>query len=114
MSVFIYEVDAFEKMAKVEGRMWVDQETQRLEQRVGLGYKPGGTFIEALRQFAIYEMDRAAHREDESDWDNAVIYGAGGYHRYVVRMNGEIQFSQHHCCLEDKLTLAIETGFTVY
>lgn len=113
MAVFIYQPDALALMAKMEGEEWLAKqkrstgspydfplwlEAWNLKQAEGPEY--------ADEPLASFVVDRFAGAIEP------VIYGKGGYHRYVVRANGEVQFSSFHAIAERR-PQAQALGFTL-
>lgn len=53
---------------------------------------------------------------DLSDSLGGTIYGAGGYHRYIVRVSGEVCFSKFHAAWpkDENIAKAEEHGFDLW
>jgi len=114
MPVYIYEPDAFEKMVKVEGEDWKrhvkDFGTCSFQAFLDLWnskYKhiQGGKYSkEVFKEINLRQPD-----------GQVSIYGAGGWHRYIVRGNGEICFMEIMCeCKEmNCVKKAKQQGFTI-
>lgn len=113
MAVFIYQPDALELMAKLEGQEWLDK--QRRETTSPYAFP---LWLEAWNIKASMGPECAEERLADFVADRfpnaieAVIYGKGGYHRYVVRSTGEVMFSAMHAVAERR-PLAQELGFTL-
>lgn len=115
MSVFIYQPDALELMGLVEGEEWLQQ--QKLKTACPYSFP---IWLEAWN----LKMAAGLDKDDDSPLADfisdrfelsisPVIYGKGGFHRYVVQPNGEILFSKFHS-VERRIPAAIAAGFTVY
>lgn len=75
MSVFVTDLDAFEKILSLEGQHWLREGAE-------------SSFKSVLRSW----QDR-----DEDGWfDDSVIYGSSGMRRYIVDANGEVFYSVSH------------------
>lgn len=104
----ISDADLFERMTRIEGARWAAQQRAQPEAPYGL-----------LRKLALWEAFQLSEERQhpEASWadllessDERVVYGEGGYHRYVVRDNGDVCFSQMHA-REPARQLAQELGF---
>lgn len=115
MAVFIYQPDALALMATMEGEEWLAKQKQA--QNAGSPY----CFPLWLEAWQL-KSEMGAEYEDEplasfvfdrfSGAVEPVIYGKGGYHRYIVRANGEVQFSSFHAIAERR-PQAQALGFTL-
>lgn len=86
MAVYIYQPDALDKLAAVEGAAWAQEQQARQ-------HNPHG-FYAFLKEWLWLqaELDPDEVWEDNL-WPNngdGAIYGKEGYSRYVVRGDGEI------------------------
>jgi hypothetical protein len=117
MSVFIDDPKLLDKLEELEGPRW------RSLQSLG--------FQEALDDHSIPEtMQVATLRDVASTWKTllreedemppemehevvAVLYGAGGYHRYQLRLNGEVVFLRSFAANVEKHAKAQELGFSL-
>lgn len=100
MSVSVYDRTVFSKLAAVEGDRWVREQMKLLQDATAADQPmPENSFVGALVTFA--------------EAGNAVIYGDGGWNRYVIHHDGEIVFSKFHCPSDERARLATEVGFRV-
>jgi hypothetical protein len=114
MAVFIYQQDALELLAEMEGEAWL------AEQHINTAssyHFPIWREAWDLKVAAGHEKDDGAHLEDYiSDRFelsiSPIIYGKGGFHRYLVRPNGEILFSRMHS-IARRVPQAQAVGFTL-
>jgi hypothetical protein len=97
MPVYIYQPEVLARMAALEGAEWL---AEQLRSRASAYHFP--IWLEAW-QLKVAEGHAAEdYPLDEYIADRfpgavePVIYGNGGYHRYIVRPNGELLFSRMH------------------
>lgn len=107
MPVFIYEKDALQKMAEVEGREWLEQQEE-------FGMCSFGAF---LNEWNKKFRDRPDLREEGKDLgmsveSNGAIYGSWGFNRYLVYYSGEIVFLR---CMshDEEIKKAEKAGFRI-
>jgi hypothetical protein len=104
----------------LEGKRFFDNEIRRLSDYSLLG---AIVWINKVRIEALIAINNQLEKEPNLDWGQAyssylknigyfVIYGASGYHRYIVYPNGNIEFSSFHASPE-KTNLARELGFGI-
>ncbi len=115
--VFIYDTDALDKLAELEGQRWL-QDDQRMWQK----YRSGNT-AHAF-QFAWWETHKPGvlGPQDLPFWKDyfagdmgielGIIYGDGGYARFAVRDDGEIVLEASSTRAE-KVERAEQLGFRV-
>lgn len=97
----IFDSNCYAKIAEVEGPGFVKQEANHLGQVAELGYSLSrNSFTGAVVNYAKEQTTQ-------------VIYGVGGWHRYVLREDGEVTFSKYHCPSEEICARAREVGFSV-
>jgi hypothetical protein len=107
MAVYIFDKDALDKMALVEGMTWKEQEESNPDQNCSFQ-----AFLSAWnRDFAgKEELIREGSSLNCFISVNAsgAIYGKEGYNRYAVRVDGRIFFMRDMSIKEDieKATLA--------
>jgi hypothetical protein len=109
MGVFIFQPDALDKMAEVEGQRWKDLQIQ-------MGERDCCFFLwlaayKLSEQEKWHEIDVATH-EILKKGHESTIYGAGGWTRYRVQSDGEIIFLQYFATTETS-EKAAKIGFTV-
>ena len=112
MAIFIYDDDAAEKMAVLEGFAWLEEQRTKLNSpfHLGLWKKAWSLKCRAGMQNTDKPLNEFIQRP--SEMTSPIIYGNGGFHRYVVEHNGEIQFSQMHATAK-KIEFAKNLGFTL-
>jgi len=66
----------------------------------------GCSIMSARKQFAELEY------ESESGLTHIVVYGSGGGHRFYVRSNGEVKFSNGHIGMT-RVQDVLDLGFTI-
>src|SRR5271166_3215965 len=115
--VYIYDTDALDKLAELEGQRWL-QDDQRMWQK----YRSGNT-AHAF-QFAWWETHKPGvlGPQDLPFWKDyfagdmgielGIIYGDGGYARFAVRDDGEIVLEGSSTRAE-KIERAEQLGFRV-
>jgi hypothetical protein len=113
MPVYIYEEDAFERMAAVEqDERWIEMQNdgrfgdcsfQAFHDEWVRNYEP--------RQESMSLVQRRAGLSVNG---TGAIYGAGGYNRYTVRLDGEIMFLRMLARSEKCVARAEEQGFRVF
>lgn len=120
MAVFIFEKDALDKMALVEGERWTKHQSDTSL----------ATFV-AFREAWYYWFESAkanAKVFQESDMqhaclvdqgivdqhNNGAIYGDGGWTRYTVRLSGEILFIKDFSPSAEIAQKAKEAGFNLF
>ena len=114
MAVFIYQENSLALMAQLEGPEWLAQQSRQTESPYAFPL-----WLEAwqLKVAAGHAEDDLARLEDYV-FDRfqlsvqAVIYGKGGFHRYIVRPNGEILFAASSA-IAAKRPEAQALGFTL-
>lgn len=96
MSVYIYQPDALDRMALVEGTSWKEHQNGDPD-----GPYSFNGFLTFWREWANYAQSEGIDIADDvfslEVENNTAIYGAGGWHRYAVRSDGEIIFLAHFC-----------------
>lgn len=113
MPVYIFEKDAFEKMAVVErDDRWIEMQN---DGRFG-NYSFQAFHDEWVRNYKARQesMSPVQKRSGLSVKDSGSIYGASGYNRYTVRLDGEIMFHRMMARSDDDLRRAEEQGFTLF
>ena len=123
MSVYIYQEDAKDRIAKVEGADWLIHQERFGHTRNGFDsvleewQKINVMMTADLASFAARKcMDPKDARDMESlkrETLSDTIYGAGGWNRYIVRYDGEIIFSRYHSTagrIEDAKNAGFTTG----
>lgn len=109
MPVFIYELNALDRMAAVEGGAW--RVTQDRDQKSPYGFF---AYLEAWGR----KLDAGADAADDALMEflaapgDGAIYGNGGYARYAVSNAGEIVLLAWST-LPEKKEIARAQGFTV-
>src|SRR4030065_337434 len=104
MPVFIYTQDALKKLYQMEGPRWLEAEHNHHLQVVELNYNLSPeSFLGAMMKFI----------EEREYFPGCVMYGLGGWNRYIVQSDGNMVFSKHHSNTEaqDK---ARSLGFDVW
>jgi len=114
VGVFIYDLDALDKLAAMEGQDWLKDDRRMWER-----YRSGNTahaFVTAWKftrhlspEDSIYWKDYFA---GETGVELGVIYGNGGYARYAVSSEGEIRLDPGSTRPE-KVARALGLGFRV-
>lgn len=113
MSVFIYHIDALDKLEAVEGESWRYREggQRRFDQLKEAWIR----FRDMMTEYGedIKESDEAMLTDEHGNSIQEILYGAAGYSRYLLMGNGEL-------CLwasstrKEKAIKARDIGFTVY
>jgi hypothetical protein len=106
--VFIYDEDAIVKIAMMEGERWRRQQLERKTSPYGFFYVKTAWDQSTLPEYAGTDLD---WRELLEGAEN-VIYGEGGFHRYVAMENGELRFSRTHA-RSPNVQRAQELGFNL-
>lgn len=86
MSIFIFESDAFDKICRVEGERYA-------EQQKNFDTCSFSVFKEKWEE--LIAGDPTLKEEEDMHFSvdgNYAIYGKGGYNRYIVYFSGEIVF----------------------
>jgi hypothetical protein len=104
----IGDEDLLARITQIEGPRWEALQREHPTRPYGLAHK------QALwREFQASDLAQ----EPGVFWsdvleslDHRVIYGEGGYHRYVVRDDGEVCFSRSHA-REPSTAMAVKLGF---
>jgi hypothetical protein len=110
MSVYIYEEDAFDKMAKVErSDLWL-----RMQEDGRFGDYSFQSFLKVWNE-KYKDLDKPY----SFDWgitagDAGAIYGDGGFNRYTVRIDGEIKMIQGLARSLEDIEKALELGFCMF
>ncbi|MBC8737208.1 hypothetical protein F6X40_10350 [Paraburkholderia sp. UCT31] len=105
--VKIDDADALDRIAAIEGQAWLDLQHRSKENPYG--------FFHFLAAWKAKLEGELAH-DPEISWKeyleggDGAIYGAGGYHRYVVSDAGVIGFSSFHA-REENRAKALAEGF---
>lgn len=115
MPVFIYEDDAFERMAAVEqDDRWVEKQ------------RDGSFGHDCLFSSFKEEWERTwKARQEEHPKESlnrygldvngtGAIYGSLGYNRYTVRADGEIMFIRMQARSDEDVRRALEQGFRMF
>lgn len=116
--VHITDPDLLQKMAQLEGALWAfgNQHSAR-SPGILLGTREVQTALRLLdEKMAQYVGEEAQYWDEDKDIAVHVIYGDGGFHRYPVKLTGEVCFSSWHCCYGkgEKIEMAKALGFTVF
>lgn len=100
-----------DKIAQVEGHDWL---RDMCVLRDGVHEAIDVHTRQPARDAYTLWLRNQEHRADEDmpTTTGITIYGAGGWHRYFVRGNGEVQFSAYHSHPEGQAR-ALEAGFTL-
>ena len=103
----ITDPDAYDRLCEVEGASY-----RANDRGLGSAY----SFASHLAAFAQWEADvkeaGMTLAEVADDPVGEAIYGASGYHRYIVRGDGRIVFSRYHATAEG-IAKALAAGFDV-
>lgn len=121
MAVFIFEKDALNKMALIEGERWLRHQSDT-------NLATFAAFKEAW--YSWFQAAKANNAEilQESDMqhaclvdqgivdqhNNGAIYGDGGWTRYTVRLSGEILFIKDFSPSAEIAQKAKEAGFNLF
>lgn len=118
MAVYIWQENAFDKMAEVEGEDWKRQQEEGL-----FGNNSFAVFkrqyeelvreapnIKDLSEFAI----TITEENDNGRATDSVIYGHGGWNRYVVLNTGEICFIELMAPSVEYVERAKKAGFRIW
>jgi hypothetical protein len=114
MSVHIYQVDALDRMAAVEGERWKQQQLNPKNW-------DKWSFHVCLQEWQLLDPQiTQAQRENptymnfslHSGGTEGVIYGWHGWSRYTVRNSGEIWFIEAQSPTAAVTELARQAGFT--
>ena len=114
MSVFIYQPDALDIMATVEGERW---------KKYQLNPRPSDStsfiaFLEAWKECRASASWDGVLSPQFSDWGvrtangDGAIYGDGGWTRYTVRLSGAIWFIEAQSPSQKMTERARAAGFT--
>ena len=129
MPVYIYDTDAFDKLVAVEGERfrqdgseymsmgtsfgaflrvwnWLSGDAEAMEAMIDSGMNLTTGLLTCLDNPPEYVTKYWLGYSE-------VIYGLGGFNRYMVLTDGEIRFSAFHGT-EEKIELAMSVGFNVY
>jgi len=118
MSVLIYEPDAFDKMCQVEG-----EEYRKFKSKEEFGDCSFDAFLEKWQEVDAKTKFWGVNFSDESlDCpglgikvnDTCVIYGLGGWNRYVVTLRGEIMMIESQVPVKNYIELAKRVGFRTF
>jgi hypothetical protein len=113
MPVYIHQPDALARMAAVEGSEWLAGQDRN---RASAYHFP--LWLEAWQLKVAAGDEKEDYPLDEyvvDRFNSAIepaIYGNGGYHRYIVRPNGEILFSRSHA-IASRIPDASAQGFSL-
>jgi hypothetical protein len=115
MPVFIYEHDALQRMAQVEGSRWMDKQIGITESSSDWSVSFNG-FLDAYRKaVASGESAKTPPRSlsvhDKQGFLMPVIYGRNGYNRYSVLSSGEIEFLHMQAATREDTEKAKRVGF---
>jgi len=109
MAVFIFDSDALEKIATIEGKDYVSFQSDSLGEYSFEAFKKRWeTLNKDNPRFAEFRPEFAIDVNG-----NGTIYGMGGWHRYVVFNSGEIGFIRLMCEVNEHLKLAEKIGFRI-
>jgi hypothetical protein len=113
MPVYIYEPDAFKKMIKVEGKEW----KRHVKDFGTCGFQAfldlwNSEYKDIQNKSSKKLLEKIHLRQPDGQ---VSIYGAGGWHRYIVKGNGEICFMEIMCECEEMncVEKAKQQGFTI-
>ncbi|KWT98275.1 MULTISPECIES: hypothetical protein [unclassified Variovorax] len=102
----IAEKQTFERMVEMEGDAWRKAQLANPNQRYGFH-----VLLTAWQELqALDPLEPAAGIRDIVA--EPVIYGEGGYHRYVVSDQGEVRFSKMHA-RQVNVEKAVALGFSL-
>lgn len=123
MSVYIFQADAKDRIAKVEGSQWLEHQERFGNTRNGFDrvLEEWHTVnVMMQRDVAALAAQKGMDASDRRDMEalnsetlSDTIYGAGGWNRYIVRYDGEIIFSRYHSTparIEDAKNAGFTTG----
>jgi len=108
MPIYIFERNAKNKMAEVEGEQW-------LEDQKSFGACSFEAFHQEWQQKIAFNeklMREGINQHIRVD-GNPAIYGLWGYNRYYVSYSGEIFFSAR-LSIESDIEKAQNAGFTIF
>jgi len=116
--VNIFDKDIYTRIARIEGDFWLSEQERPSEYTVESAKVEVAKFIRKVEEF----LANPPENPEDAAWDldyltkterNAVsvVYGMGGWHRYMVNGSGQVFFSVRHCAQPAKLELARKLGF---
>ena len=102
-------------IAEIEGADWLDQEMKLLDGGVGNYHNSVADAVKNLRKM----LDNRTADDDDDDGfgpDDMVeiVYGDGGWNRWVFRGTGDVCISTMHCMWESTVDKAIKMGFGTF
>ena len=109
MSVFIFDHDALDKMALIEGERW-----KRLQLKGEMKEVSFVSFKKAWNEFATNKKSKTPDMGITNEYGNGAIYGHDGWTRYTVRANGEILFIKALSPSPEITQKAIDAGFNLF
>lgn len=112
MPIFIYEPDAFEKLCESEGPGYK-------ENQENFGDCSFAAFLAEWEKtwkphYEYFKNKKNASRDFVRVNGNGMIYGLGGWNRYIVDMLGEILFHIDFAEAEKYTEKARKVGFTIF
>jgi hypothetical protein len=104
----IKDASTFKKLVELEGEAW--GKAQLAQPANPYGFQ---VMVAAWDEVEALKLEHAdASLADLLSSGEPVIYGEGGYHRYIVRDSGEVQFSRMHARAVN-VDKAVALGFTL-
>jgi hypothetical protein len=99
--------EQYRAMLKKNREEWKRQQLA-FDRPDSLNYSWRGAQVDWLRNISLHTLDELPMLTNAIH----VIYGVGGWHRYMVTIDGCVHFSWHHCPDAATRTRAQELGFS--
>lgn len=100
MSVSLTDPDCYKKIVAIEGSAWAKEQADHVLCSRSKAYSlHTNSFFGAIIAFVQKE--------------NAVIYGYGGFNRYVIRDDGRVVFLRHQAAYPAMIEKAQMEGFDI-
>lgn len=113
MSIYIFEEDALDKMAELEGQPWKEQQEKELDSKCGFHF-----FLDIWEKEYRGNYDLIAEGVKfgcfvSTHGDGNAIYGRSGFNRYAVRVDGKLFFLRDLAINNDVVETAMSIGFDI-
>lgn len=122
MTIRIDDANAWDKLVEMEGDRWASEQRNQ-EARGDAFWEYCAPWYQAVQHWTELAEARAA-LVAAGDWTEedaredarrmfCIVYGLGGWHRFIVRRDGVIEFSAHHAPNEETVERARALGFDI-
>jgi hypothetical protein len=113
MPVYIHQPDALALMAKLEGEEWLAEQRLRTASEYHFPIWLAAWNLKVAAGHEHEDHPLSEYIEDQFQFPvSPIIYGKGGFHRYIVLHDGEIAFSRMHS-IARRIPEAAALGFTL-